>query len=192
MSYKDLLVHLDDSTGCARRVDAAVRLAARPAGKGAPRMFARARTLAVGLGLRADRGTWIESGQVMACAYPRNDAALAALARQGVSVLVNLHERGHEPARLARYGLTEIHLPVRDFTPPSPEQLDRGVAAIAQAVAANQRVAGCSAANASKTMTIGTPMKAPGNPHRKAQKNTAATTMTGDIARTSPETRGSI
>jgi nucleotide-binding universal stress UspA family protein len=29
MSYKDLLVHLDDSTSCARRVDAAVRLAAR-------------------------------------------------------------------------------------------------------------------------------------------------------------------
>ena len=27
MSYKDLLVHLDDSTGCAQRVDAAVRLA---------------------------------------------------------------------------------------------------------------------------------------------------------------------
>ena len=29
MTYKDLLVHLDDSKGCASRVDAAVRLAAR-------------------------------------------------------------------------------------------------------------------------------------------------------------------
>jgi nucleotide-binding universal stress UspA family protein len=29
MAYKDLLVHLDESNGCARRVDAAVRLAAR-------------------------------------------------------------------------------------------------------------------------------------------------------------------
>jgi nucleotide-binding universal stress UspA family protein len=29
MSYKDLLVHLDDGAGCARRVDAAVRLAGR-------------------------------------------------------------------------------------------------------------------------------------------------------------------
>ena len=27
MPYKDLLVHLDDSTGCAKRIDAAVRLA---------------------------------------------------------------------------------------------------------------------------------------------------------------------
>jgi nucleotide-binding universal stress UspA family protein len=29
VSYEDLLVHLDDSKGCARRVDAAVGLAAR-------------------------------------------------------------------------------------------------------------------------------------------------------------------
>jgi nucleotide-binding universal stress UspA family protein len=29
MSYRDLLVHLDDSKGCARRIDAAVRLAAQ-------------------------------------------------------------------------------------------------------------------------------------------------------------------
>ena len=27
MAYKDLLVHLDDSKGCAKRVEAAVRLA---------------------------------------------------------------------------------------------------------------------------------------------------------------------
>jgi len=29
MGYNDLLVHLDDSKGCAKRVDAAVRLATR-------------------------------------------------------------------------------------------------------------------------------------------------------------------
>ena len=52
-----------------------------------------------------------------------------------MSVFVNLHERAHDPARLARHGITEVHLPVRDFTSPSPEQLECGVAAIEQATA---------------------------------------------------------
>ena len=93
------------------------------------------------VGLLVDRGTWVETGRVLACAYPRRDAALTALAEQGVSVLINLHERAHEPARLARHGLTEVHLPVKDFTPPSPEELDRGVAVIHEAIAADRRVA---------------------------------------------------
>ncbi len=57
---------------------------------------------------------------------------------------------------------------------------------------ANHRVEGCSAANASRTITIGTPMKAPGSPHKKVQKNTAANTTIGDMARTVPQTRGSM
>jgi atypical dual specificity phosphatase len=63
------------------------------------------------------------------------------LARQGISVLVNLHERAHDPVRLARHGLTEIHLPVADFTAPSLEQLARGVEAISSAIADGKRVA---------------------------------------------------
>jgi atypical dual specificity phosphatase len=86
-------------------------------------------------------GAWVDDGQVLACAYPREQVALAALAQQGISVLVNLHEQAHGPSRLAPYGLTEVHLPVVDFTPPSPEQLEQGVAAIVQARAAGERVA---------------------------------------------------
>lgn len=71
---------------------------------------------------------------MLACAYPRRETALAALVAQGASLIVNLHERAHDPSRLAQYGLTEIHLPVADFTPPPPELLERGVAAIADAV----------------------------------------------------------
>ena len=88
-----------------------------------------------------DAGAWVEPGRVLACAYPRRDAALARLAAQGVSLLVNLHERPHQPQRLARRGLAELHLPVRDFTPPAPEEIERGVQAIAGAVAAGRRVA---------------------------------------------------
>jgi atypical dual specificity phosphatase len=78
---------------------------------------------------------------VAACKRPRDEAALRALAAEGVALLVNLHERAHRPDLLARHGLAELHLPVPDFTAPSQEQLVRGVAAIEAAVAAGQRVA---------------------------------------------------
>ena len=106
-----------------------------------PSALARTGMILTGLGLLVDRGTWLDEGRLLGCAYPRREAALAGLAHQGVSVLINLHERAHDPGRLARYGLEEIHLPVADFTPPSPEQLDRGVEAIARARAAGQCVA---------------------------------------------------
>jgi atypical dual specificity phosphatase len=101
----------------------------------------RLRLILTGLGLLTDRGDWIEPGRVLGCAYPRREAALAGLREQGVSTIVNLHERAHDPARLARHGLSETHVPVRDFTAPTPAQLAEGVAAIEQAVAAGQVVA---------------------------------------------------
>jgi len=93
------------------------------------------------VGLMVDRGHWVEPGRVLGCAYPRRPAGLAALAEQGVTLLVNLHERAHRPERLTVHGLTEIHLPVPDFTAPSPEQLRLGVAAIDRAVTEGRTVA---------------------------------------------------
>jgi atypical dual specificity phosphatase len=93
------------------------------------------------IGLVVDCGDWLLPDQLVACAYPRRRAALAALAQQGVSVVINLHQRAHHPSRLGQFGLTEIHLPVADFTAPSPEQLDLGVEAIEQALAEGHRVA---------------------------------------------------
>lgn len=90
--------------------------------------------------LACDPGTWLEP-QLLGCSYPRRESALADLAQQGVSVLVNLHKRGHDPSRLARHGLVEVHLPVRDFSPPSPAQVEQGIAAITEAVAAGERIA---------------------------------------------------
>ena len=92
-------------------------------------------------GLVGDPGAWLEEGRVFACRYPRGEPALAGLARRGISILVNLHERGHDPSRLARHGLVEVHVPVKDFSAPSPEQTARGIAAITKAVAAGERVA---------------------------------------------------
>lgn len=88
-----------------------------------------------------DRGSWVEEGAVLGCAYPRAERALSGLAERGVRVLVNMHERAHDPRRLERHGLREIHLPVRDFAAPTPEQIERGVFAILEARTAGEAVA---------------------------------------------------
>ena len=102
-----------------------------------------------GVGVLVDAGTWILAAKVLACAFPRREAAFAGLAGQGVSLLVNLHERAHEPASLARYGLSQVHVPVRDFTAPTPEQIERAVGALESALAGGRTVAvHCGAASA--------------------------------------------
>lgn len=87
-----------------------------------------------------DRGRWVAPG-VLGCAYPRTERALAALSASGVRLLVNLHKRPHEEARLARHGLREVHLPVKDFAAPSPEQVESAVGEIRGALAAGEAVA---------------------------------------------------
>ena len=87
-----------------------------------------------------DRGGWVAPG-VLGCAYPRTERALAVLSGRGIRLLVNLHVRPHDPARLERHGLREVHLPVKDFDAPSPVQIERGVAAILDARAAEEGAA---------------------------------------------------
>ena len=87
-----------------------------------------------------DRGGWVAPG-VLGCAYPRTERSLAALYADGVRLLLNLHERPHDPVLLARFGLGEIHLPVKDFAAPSLAQIERGVNAVFEARAAGDAVA---------------------------------------------------
>jgi atypical dual specificity phosphatase len=102
---------------------------------------------------RLPRVTWIEEERLAACKYPRR-GALAALAADGVALLVNLHQRAHAPEALDRCGLTELHLPVPDFTAPSQDQLERGVAAIEEALASGRRVAVHCGAGLGRTGTL--------------------------------------
>jgi atypical dual specificity phosphatase len=99
-------------------------------------------------------GDWLFPGRLLACAYPWGPDGLARLADVGIRVVVNLNERAHEPARLARAGLTEVHLPVPDFMAPTPDQLQRGVTAIRQALSAEQGVAVHCAAGLGRTGTL--------------------------------------
>lgn len=87
-----------------------------------------------------DRGGWVAPG-VLGCAYPRTERAMAALSGSGVRLLVNLHERSHDPARLKRHSLREVHLPVKDFAAPSPEQMERGMGEILKALAMGEATA---------------------------------------------------
>jgi atypical dual specificity phosphatase len=85
--------------------------------------------------------TWLDDGHVAACRYPRSDTALRELADKGVRLLVNLHPEAHPAEQLARYAMREAHLPVRDFAPPTQEQLERGVADMEMEVDAGRPVA---------------------------------------------------
>lgn len=93
------------------------------------------------IGVIVDAGTWIAPDRLLACAYPRRAAALQVLARQGVTLVINLHERAHPPSRLARHGLEQVHVPIRDFTAPTPEQIDRVLRALDDALAGGRTVA---------------------------------------------------
>lgn len=101
-----------------------------------------------------DSGNWLYPDRLLACAYPWGPDGLASLAEHGISVVVNLDERGHDRERLARYGLTEVHLPVPDFTAPTADQLVCGVRAINRALVGGQRVAVHCAAGLGRTGTL--------------------------------------
>lgn len=98
--------------------------------------------------------TWFEDGFLAACAYPRDERALEELAKNGVTMLVNLHQRPHAPEALIRHGMTQVHMPVPDFTSPTPEQLDQGVRAIEQAKADGRKVAVHCGAGLGRTGTL--------------------------------------
>src|SRR3954470_9418594 len=98
--------------------------------------------------------TWLVPGKLAASIRPQDEQALADIAGLGVRLVINLHKRGHDPAAIERHGLRQLHLPVRDFTPPAPAQLDEGVAAIDASLAHGEPVLVHCAAGVGGTCTL--------------------------------------
>ena len=84
--------------------------------------------------------SWIVDGKVLAGPYPRSARSLTNLARAGIGLCINLHDRPLPADRLTALRMTELHLPVPDFTAPSPETLSQAVSAIDGEVASGRAV----------------------------------------------------
>jgi protein-tyrosine phosphatase len=79
---------------------------------------------------------WLIEGMLAGCRLPGGrdgrtlDDDLAWLRRQGIGALLTLTEEPLPHGALERHGLAGLHLPVDDFTAPSPAQLHAALAFI--------------------------------------------------------------
>jgi atypical dual specificity phosphatase len=85
---------------------------------------------------------WILPDRLGACVNPYvSQSAVNELQTNGITMLVNLHERPDPPDILAQLQAQAIHLPVQDSNAPTQAQLDEGIATIARALQDGKRVA---------------------------------------------------
>jgi atypical dual specificity phosphatase len=70
--------------------------------------------------------SWIVPGVLAGGARPRGDEDWRELRQAGVAAVLCLTEQPPP----AREGIEVVHLPIRDFSPPTPDDVERAVAAI--------------------------------------------------------------
>jgi atypical dual specificity phosphatase len=98
---------------------------------------------------------WVVPNQLAACVHPGvSRPALETLREHGFSLIVNLHERANALDVIQSLGAREVHLPVADSLPPTQAQLDEGVAEIARALGAGERVVVHCAAGLGRSGTL--------------------------------------
>lgn len=75
--------------------------------------------------------SWVVEGKLAGMPRPGDgeslDADLEWLSRKGIRLLFTLTESPLSADRLAAHDIASVHLPVRDFTPPTVEQLHQFV-----------------------------------------------------------------
>ena len=99
--------------------------------------------------------TWLVPERLVACVHPAvGEQAAAELRRSGVTLVINLHELPDPQDLLDRLGAETLHLPVPNSNAPAQSQLDRGVAAITDALANGKRVAVHCGAGLGRTGTL--------------------------------------
>jgi atypical dual specificity phosphatase len=98
---------------------------------------------------------WLVPEKLGACVNPSvGERAAAELQTWRVGLLINLHERPDPVDLLSRLGAETLHLPVQNSDAPTQVQLDRGVTAIAEALARGTRVAVHCGAGLGRTGTL--------------------------------------
>lgn len=76
--------------------------------------------------------SWVDQGKVAGLALPRYPAEYQFLLDNGIKHLVSLTER-RPPNHDCCPGLTQHHLKITDFTPPSPAQIDKFLSIVKEA-----------------------------------------------------------
>jgi atypical dual specificity phosphatase len=85
---------------------------------------------------------WVLPDKLGACVNPFvSQSAVTALHTNGITMLVNLHERPDPQDVLEQLQAQTVHLPVSDSNAPTQAQIDEGVAAIEKALQEGKRVA---------------------------------------------------
>ena len=86
--------------------------------------------------------SWVIEGRIAAMGRPasvRRD--LEYLYDQGIRVIIGLTTRPLQECFLDEFGFHYHHIPMADFSPPTPEQIDEFVGSVEAARASGQRVA---------------------------------------------------
>ena len=98
---------------------------------------------------------WLLPEQLGACVNPSVGQQAALELESGrVRLLINLHERPDPPEMLSRLNAEPLHLPVSNSHSPTQDQLERGVAAIGEALGRGERVAVHCGAGLGRTGTL--------------------------------------
>jgi atypical dual specificity phosphatase len=101
--------------------------------------------------------SWIENGRVAGCRGPRTRDDLAFLRSRGIRALVRLayeEETGMTKRKVEAEKIEDFYEPVRDFTAPSQEQIDRVLNFIRNALDHGKPVAVSCGAGIGRTGTI--------------------------------------
>ena len=98
--------------------------------------------------------SWMIENRLAGVSYPRSEDAIALLCKLGVQALLNLSEEPLPLDLLSKYQLRGEHLPVTDFTAPTPEQVERALVIIDGFLARGLPVAVHCGAGLGRTGTI--------------------------------------
>jgi atypical dual specificity phosphatase len=86
--------------------------------------------------------SWLIAGKLAGLAYPEaGQDDLLELRQMGVRALVSLTERALPGALVQKFDIAYLHLPIANFAPPKPEQIDRFVSFCEDNISAGRPVA---------------------------------------------------